>query len=116
MSWVGFRPPLTYHPWTFDRYTDEQRRMFDVLPGITGWAQVNGRKGVEWNQRIKLNVWYVDNISFLLDLKIIWLTVWKVISNADNENTVATVVKTGTIEGKETENNGVKTNVHNESP
>lgn len=57
MSWVGFRPPLTYHPWTFDKYSDEQRRMFAVRPGITGWAQINGRKAVEWNHRIELNVW-----------------------------------------------------------
>lgn len=91
MSWVGFRPPLTYHPWTFDKYSDEQRRMFAVRPGITGWAQINGRKAVEWNHRIELNVWYVDHLSLWLDLKIMWLTVWKVISNADNENTGATV-------------------------
>lgn len=93
MSLVGFRPPLTYHPWTFDKYTEEQKKMFDVLPGITGWAQVNGRKAVEWNKRIELNVWYAQNVSFWLDLKILWLTVWKVISNADNENTGATVEK-----------------------
>ena len=92
MSLVGFRPPLTYHPWPFDEYTDEQKRMFDVLPGITGWAQVNGRRTVEWNRRIELNVWYADNVSFWLDVKILWLTVWKVFSNADNENTEATVV------------------------
>lgn len=91
MSLVGFRPPLTYHPWPWEEYTNEQRRMFDVRPGITGWAQVNGRKGVEWHKRIELNVWYVDHISFWLDLKILWLTVWKVISNSDNENTGATV-------------------------
>lgn len=103
-SFVGPRPPLTYHPWTFEEYTDEQRRMFDVRPGITGWAQVNGRKGVEWNRRIELNVWYVDHVSLWLDLKIMWLTVWKVISNADNENTGTTVVKTDMVEEKETVN------------
>lgn len=103
-SFVGPRPPLTYHPWPIEEYTDEQRRMFDVRPGITGWAQVNGRKAVEWNRRIELNVWYVDHVSFWLDLKIIWLTVWKVISNADNENTGATVTKTETFEEKETVN------------
>lgn len=113
MSLVGFRPPLTYHPWPFDQYTDEQRRMFDVLPGITGWAQVNGRKGVEWNQRIKLNVWYVENVSLWLDLKILWLTVWKVVSNADNENTGATVVNAETAGEKEKVDDGVETNVHN---
>lgn len=94
MSLVGPRPPLTYHPWPLTEYTDEQKRMFDVRPGITGWAQVNGRKAVEWNHRIELNVWYVDHISFLLDIKIIFLTVFKVLKNADNENTGATVIPT----------------------
>lgn len=101
MSWVGFRPPLTYHPWTFDKYSDEQRRMFAVRPGITGWAQINGRKAVEWNHRIELNVWYVDHLSLWLDLKIMWLTVWKVISNADNENTGETVEKSEAADEKE---------------
>lgn len=101
MSFVGPRPPLTYHPWKLDEYTTEQRRMFDVRPGITGWAQVNGRKGVEWNRRIDLNVWYVDHVSLWLDLKILWLTVWKVLSNADNENTGATVTNLATAEAKE---------------
>ena len=65
--------------------------MFEVRPGITGWAQVNGRKAIEWNHRIELNVWYIDNVSLWLDLKIMWFTVWKVLSNADNENVGATV-------------------------
>ena len=56
MALIGPRPPLTYHPWTIDEYTDEQFRMFEVRPGITGWTQVNGRKTVEWNKRIELNV------------------------------------------------------------
>lgn len=92
MSLIGFRPPLTYHPWRWEEYTVEQRRMFEVRPGITGWAQVNGRKEVEWNKRIKLNVWYVDNVSFLLDVKIFFMTIFKVFTNADNENVGATVV------------------------
>ena len=104
MSFVGPRPPMTYHPWSWEEYTDEQRRMFDVRPGITGWAQVNGRKGVEWNRRIEMIVWHVDHMSFWLDLKIMWLTVWKVVSNADNENTGATVTKSDTVEQKETVN------------
>ena len=91
MSFIGPRPPLTYHPWPIESYTAEQRRMFDVRPGITGWAQINGRKGVEWNRRIEMNVWYVDHVSFLLDLRIIFSTVGKVLSNADNENTGETV-------------------------
>ena len=92
MSFIGPRPPLTYHPWPIDEYTDEQKRMFDIRPGITGWAQINGRKSVEWNQRIKFNVWYVDNVSFGLDFKIFFLTIFKVFTNADNENNGATVV------------------------
>ena len=93
MSLIGPRPPLTYHPWPLEQYTEEQRHMFDVRPGITGWAQVNGRKGVEWNRRIELNVWYVRNISFLLDLKIFFMTFLKVLKNEDNENTGETVIK-----------------------
>ena len=91
MSFVGPRPPLTYHPWDYSEYSDFQLRMFEVRPGITGWAQVNGRKGVEWNQRIELNIWYVDNVSLFMDIKIIFMTIFKVIKNEDNENTEATV-------------------------
>ena len=91
MSFVGPRPPLTYHPWDYPEYSDFQLRMFEVRPGITGWAQVNGRKGVEWNQRIELNIWYVDNVSLFLDIKIIFMTIFKVLKNEDNENTEATV-------------------------
>jgi len=91
MSLIGPRPPLTYHPWPWEQYTEEQKRMFEVRPGVTGWAQINGRKAVEWNRRIELNVWYVDHLSLRLDLKIFFLTFYKVFSNADNENTGATV-------------------------
>lgn len=98
MSFIGPRPPLTYHPWPLEEYTPEQRRMFEVRPGITGWAQVNGRKGVQWPRRIELNVWYVDNVSFLLDLKILLMTVFKVFANADNENHGATVGENGNPE------------------
>lgn len=91
MSIIGPRPPLTYHPWPIEEYTDEQRRMFEVRPGITGWAQVHGRKDVEWHKRIEMNVWYVDHCSFALDVKIFFMTIFKVLSNADNENVGATV-------------------------
>ena len=91
MALIGFRSPLTYHPWKWSEYTEEQKKMFNVRPGITGWAQVNGRKTVEWNKRIELNVWYAENISFLLDLKILVMTVFKVLINADNENLGKTV-------------------------
>ena len=92
MSFIGPRPPLTYHPWPIEEYTEEQKRMFALRPGITGWAQVNGRKAVEWNHRIELNVWYVDNVSFFLDVKIFFMTIFKVFTNADNENVGATVI------------------------
>lgn len=91
MSLIGPRPPLTYHPWPYSEYTDEQKRMFNVRPGITGWAQVHGRKDVEWHKRIDLNVWYVDNVSFALDTKIFFMTIFKVLTNADNENVGKTV-------------------------
>lgn len=90
MSLIGFRPPLTYHPWTYEEYTDEQRKMFNVRPGVTGWAQIHGRKDVMWVDRIEMNVYYAENISFLLDLRIFFSTIWKVLSNADNENKIAT--------------------------
>ncbi len=93
MSFVGPRPPLTYHPWKYEEYTDFQKRMFEVRPGITGWAQVNGRKDVEWHKRIELNVWYVDHMSLFLDIKIMFMTAFKVLTNADNENSGATVNK-----------------------
>lgn len=91
MSLIGPRPPLTYHPWPIENYTEEQKRMFDVRPGMTGWAQVNGRKEVEWHKRIELNVWYVDHVSFLLDVKIFFMTIFKVFKNEGNENKGATV-------------------------
>lgn len=93
MALIGPRPPLTYHPWPIDEYTTQQLRMFEVRPGITGWAQVHGRKDVEWNHRIELNVWYVDHVSLLLDLKIFFMTIFKVFTNADNENVRETVKK-----------------------
>lgn len=91
MSFIGPRPPLTYHPWPYEEYTEEQKKMFEVRPGITGWAQVHGRKDVEWHRRIDMNIWYVNHISFLLDMKIVIMTVFKVIANSDNENIEQTV-------------------------
>ena len=93
MSFIGPSPPLTYHPWSIERYTPEQFRMFDIRPGITGWAQIHGRKCVEWHERIRMNVWYVDHVTVMLDMKILFSTVLKVFSNADNENVGATVAK-----------------------
>lgn len=91
MSLIGFRPPLTYHPWPIEDYTPEQLRMFEVRPGITGWAQVHGRKDVEWHERIRLNVWYVDNLSLWIDIKILFLTFINVFMNKDNVNVAVTV-------------------------
>ena len=91
MSLIGPRPPLTYHPWPYEQYSEEQLHMFDMRPGITGWAQINGRKAVEWHERIRLNNWYVDHVSFGLDCRIFFATVFKVLSGADNLNDGATV-------------------------
>ena len=91
MSLIGPRPPLTYHPWPIGEYTKKQLHMFDVRPGITGWAQVNGRKGVEWNRRIELSCWYADHVSFALDVKIFFLTIFQVLGNKDNVNTEPTM-------------------------
>lgn len=93
MSLIGFRSPLTYHPWCWEDYTNEQKKMFDVRPGITGLAQINGRKKLEWGKRIELNIWYAENVTFLVDLKIIIITIFKVILNLDNENNGKTIEK-----------------------
>ena len=76
MSLVGPRPLLMQY---LDRYTPEQARRHEVRPGITGWAQVNGRNALTWEQKFALDVWYVDHVSVWLDTKIIALTVWKII-------------------------------------
>ena len=86
MSLIGPRPTLTYHPWPYEQYTERQKHMFDVRPGVTGWAQVNGRKEVPWSERIELNIEYVDRMSLLFDLKIFVMTVFKVFMMVDNNN------------------------------
>ena len=93
MALIGPRPALTYHPWPYEQYTEHQKHMFDVLPGVTGWAQVNGRKEVPWPERIELNVWYANNMSLWLDIKIFFMTIFKVATNANNENVGETGVK-----------------------
>lgn len=75
LSLVGPRPLLVEY---LPLYTPEQARRHEVKPGITGWAQVNGRNAISWEEKFKLDVWYVDNQSFWLDLKILWLTVCRV--------------------------------------
>lgn len=93
MSLIGPRPPLTYHPWPYEEYTEEQRHMFDVRPGFSGWAQIHGRKDVEWHHRIELNTWYVRHMTLALDMKIFLITIGKVLKNADNENVRETLHK-----------------------
>ena len=80
MALIGPRPLLvSYIP----LYNERQRKRHNVLPGITGWAQVNGRNSISWENKFEHDVWYVENISFLLDLKILILTFWKVIKRDD---------------------------------
>jgi len=76
MSLVGPRPLLMEY---LDRYTPEQARRHEVKPGITGWAQIHGRNNLSWDERFKLDVWYVDNWSLWLDVKILWRTLWMVL-------------------------------------
>jgi len=80
MSLIGPRPlPVNYYPY----YNEREQHRHDVLPGITGWAQVNGRKNVTWPQKLAYDVEYVENLSFMLDIKIFWLTVYKVLKRSD---------------------------------
>ena len=83
MSFIGPRPLLVQY---LEYYTPEQMRRHDVLPGITGWAQVNGRNAIDWESRFKLDLWYVENISFLVDVKILIATVKKVLMKKDINN------------------------------
>ena len=76
MSIVGPRPLLTQY---LPLYSEEQKKRHDVRPGLTGWAQINGRNSITWTEKFNLDVWYVKNRNFLLDIKIIFLTVKKVI-------------------------------------
>ena len=88
MSLVGPRPLLVEY---LPLYNDRQMRRHEVLPGITGWAQVNGRNSISWDEKFDLDVWYVDNQSIWLDVKILWLTVKKVIMrDGINQNGQAT--------------------------
>ena len=88
MALVGPRPLL---PQYLELYNDFQRRRNEVKPGITGWAQVNGRNSISWEKKFEYDVWYVDNVSFLLDIKILIMTVLKVVkSEGINEQGQAT--------------------------
>lgn len=91
MSLIGPRPLLEEY---LPLYTTRQARRHEVRPGITGWAQVNGRNSVDWPTKFEMDVWYVENLSFLLDLKILWMTVAKVLkSEGINSATAATMEK-----------------------
>lgn len=76
MSLVGPRPLLMQY---LQRYSAEQARRHDVLPGVTGWAQINGRNAISWDDKFKYDLWYIDHWTFWLDVKIIFLTIWKVL-------------------------------------
>ncbi|HIR03208.1 MAG: sugar transferase [Acutalibacteraceae bacterium] len=106
MSFIGPRPVLTYHPWPYEEYTDWQKKRFLVRPGVTGWAQVNGRKGLPWEQRIAYDVEYVEHMSFWFDLRIFFKTIGKVFTNADNVNVSQTApgsVAPATLQEESTE-------------
>lgn len=99
MSLVGPRPLLMEY---LDRYTPEQMQRHAVRPGITGWAQVNGRNAITWEQKFALDVWYVDHLSFWLDLRILALTIWRVARcEGINQRGCTTVtIFQGTSEGR----------------
>ena len=91
MSFVGPRPLLIEY---LDLYDDKQKKRHNVLPGITGWAQVNGRNAISWEQKFEYDVWYVENKSFWLDVKIRWMTFLKDVNRSDiSSNTSATMEK-----------------------
>ena len=80
MSLIGPRPLRVHY---LPLYNEQQRHRHDVRPGITGWAQVNGRNNISWAQKFELDIWYVENISFMTDIKIIYLTIQKVLKRSD---------------------------------
>ena len=89
MALIGPRPLLVQY---LPLYTEEQARRHEVRPGISGWAQCHGRNASSWTDKFKLDVWYVDHVSFLTDLKVIWITIMKVLKRADiNEAGQATM-------------------------
>ncbi|WP_066153840.1 undecaprenyl phosphate N,N'-diacetylbacillosamine 1-phosphate transferase [Aliarcobacter cryaerophilus] len=90
MSFVGPRPLLVEY---LPLYNQKQKRRHDVKPGITGWAQVNGRNAISWEQKFDYDVWYVDNQSFLLDIKILWLTFLKVVKRSDISSSTSSTME-----------------------
>lgn len=90
MSFVGPRPLLEEY---IPLYNEKQKRRHDVKPGITGWAQVNGRNAISWEQKFDYDVWYVDNQSFWLDIKILWLTFLKVVKRSDISSSTSSTME-----------------------
>ncbi len=91
MSFVGPRPLLIEY---LPRYNTQQKKRHDVKPGITGWAQVNGRNAISWEQKFDYDVWYVEHQSFWLDMKILWMTFLKVVKRSDiSSDTAVTMEK-----------------------
>ena len=90
MSFVGPRPLLIEY---LPLYNQKQKRRHDVKPGITGWAQVNGRNAISWEQKFDYDVWYVDNQSFWLDIKILWLTFLKVVKRSDISSSTSSTME-----------------------
>lgn len=89
MALIGPRPLLVQY---LPLYSKEQARRHEVRPGISGWAQCHGRNAISWTEKFKLDVWYVDHVSFLTDIKVIWITIMKVLKRADiNEAGQATM-------------------------
>ena len=90
MSFVGPRPLLEEY---LPLYNEKQKRRHDVKPGITGWAQVNGRNAISWEQKFDYDIWYVDNQSFWLDIKILWLTFLKVVKRSDISSSTSSTME-----------------------
>ena len=86
MSFIGPRPILTYHPKSYEEYTPKEKKVFEVRPGLTGYAQIHGRKTLDWQARFELNEYYVDHLSFGLDLKIFFLTFPALLKGSTNNN------------------------------
>jgi lipopolysaccharide/colanic/teichoic acid biosynthesis glycosyltransferase len=100
MSLVGPRPLLMQY---LARYTPEQGKRHEVRPGLTGWAQINGRNAIDWDEKLALDIWYVDHRSFRLDLEILWRTVWMVLArrgiSAGEHETMPEFLGTSTSDG-----------------